>query len=245
MKMFVPADRYYISRPCSEGSGFGSRYWCKAIDPDGNTRNLCSPEERIRHLANLNEELEYMNSLDTGRVLDVGCGVGHFLSGLNDRWEKHGVDICEFAAEHAAPEGEIFCGTLMDANYPDNHFDAILCHHVIEHVANPIPLIRELHRVLKPISGKLILSTPDFDSACARRFGKNYRLLHDPTHITLFSYESLLRCVSDLNFTLEEVRFPFFDTPYFTEENMLRMFDTTQISPPFYGNFMSFYLSRK
>jgi D-sedoheptulose 7-phosphate isomerase len=85
------------------------------------------------------------------------------------------------------------------------------------------------------------LGTPDFDSGCARRFGKNYRLLHDPSHISLFSNDSIQRFLRDHGFIIDRVEYPFFETRYFTQENLMRLFDTTQISPPFYGNFITFY----
>jgi hypothetical protein len=42
-------------------------------------------------------------------------------------------------------------------------------------------------------------------------------------------------------FLIERVDYPFFETRHFTEENLLRMLDTGTVSPPFYGNFMTFY----
>jgi hypothetical protein len=89
--------------------------------------------------------------------------------------------------------------------------------------------------------GLFILATPNFDSGCARRFGERYRLLHDKTHITLFSDDSMRRFLRDHGFRIERSDYPYFETPYFTEENLRRLMDTEQVSPPFYGNFMTFY----
>jgi hypothetical protein len=87
----------------------------------------------------------------------------------------------------------------------------------------------------------LIVGTPNFDSACARRFGERYRLLHDQTHISLFSRESLDRFLWDHGFFVERVEFPYFETRYFTTENFERLKDKDGVSPPFYGNIMTFY----
>ena len=113
-------------------------------------------------------------------------------------------------------------------------------HHVIEHIPDPIRTIQEVHRILKA-SGALVLATPDFDSGCARLFGENFRLLHDPTHISLFSNESMYRFLRDFGFVIDRVEYPFFETRHFSAENFERLFDPGQISPPFYGNFMTFY----
>jgi SAM-dependent methyltransferase len=116
----------------------------------------------------------------------------------------------------------------------------VVLHHVIEHVADPAALVREIRRILAD-DGLFILATPNFDSGCARRFGEKYRLLHDKTHITLFSDDSMRRFLRDHGFRIERSDYPYFETPYFSEENLLRLMDTEQVSPPFYGNFMTFY----
>ena len=36
------------------------------------------------------------------RVLDVGCGPGFLLSGLDTRWDRHGVDVSDLACEAAS-----------------------------------------------------------------------------------------------------------------------------------------------
>lgn len=48
---------------------------------------------------------------------------------------------------------------ITDINYPDDHFDVILCSHVLEHVQDDIKAMSELHRVLHP-DGLAILDVP-------------------------------------------------------------------------------------
>ena len=236
--MFVSPDKYFVRREPSKGADYEEGYWGTIKDPDGNVRDRL--KEREQHLDDLKQGIEFVNSLPPGRMVDIGCGLGFFLSGVSDSWEKHGVEVSEFAAEHAKKWGKIHHGTLESAAYPDNHFDLVMLYHVIEHVDDPVALIKEINRILKP-GGKLILGTPDFDNGCARRFGDNYRLLHDKTHVSLFSNESMHRFLRDHNFVIDETEYPFFETRFFTEENLMRLFDTGKISPPFYGNFMTFY----
>jgi SAM-dependent methyltransferase len=45
--------------------------------------------------------------------------------------------------------------------FPENHFDVVLCNHVLEHVKDDIQALREIHRVLKP-GGWAILQVPFF-----------------------------------------------------------------------------------
>lgn len=233
---------YFVRRELPAGASYEEAYWGIITDPDGKVRDRRL--ERERYLADMQAELSFINALPAGRMLDVGCGLGFLLSGVAAGWERHGVEISAFAAGHAVPHGRIFPGRLEDAAYPGGHFDLVVLYHVIEHVHDPLALLKEIRRVLKP-GGWLILGTPDFDSGAARRFGANYRLLHDITHISLFSNESMHRFLRDHGFCIERVEYPYFETRYFNEDSLLALFDTSRISPPFYGNFMTFYCRRE
>ena len=237
----LPIGTYWKRRPLEGQPEFEENYWGTVRDPDGVIR--VRSEERERVLEDVSAELSFFNSLPGGRLLDVGCGRGFFLSALGPQWERHGVEVSSVGAESARAFAKVHLGELKDAAYPDAYFDAVMCHHVIEHVPDPQAFFTEIRRVLRP-GGDLVLATPDFDSGCARRFGERYRLLHDRTHTSLFTLDSLRRFVRDHGFAIERVDFPFFQTRWFTEENLKRLFDTSLISPPFYGNFMSFYCRR-
>jgi hypothetical protein len=105
---------------------------------------------------------------------------------------------------------------------------------------NPVENLEKALKILKD-DGIIIIATPDFDSGCARRFGNNYRLLHDSTHISLFSNDSMHRMLRDHLLEIEYVDYPFFGTKYFNKENLDRLFNIEETSPAFYGNFMTFY----
>lgn len=232
-------DQYFVHRDPSCPVDYEQEYWDTIVDPDGVVR-VCA-EERERKINDLKEELAFINARPPGRFLDVGCGSGHVLSGVDPHWERHGVEVSRYAAEQAREWGGIIHhGTLEDVAFPDNHFDVVLSYHVLEHVEAPVPLVREMRRVLKD-DGVMIIGVPNFDSGCARRFGEAYRMLDDPSHITLFSEDSLRRLLRDQGMVVERVDFPYFDTPHFTQENLMRLFDTGRVSPPFYGNLMTMY----
>lgn len=233
---------YFVRRNMPADASYEESYWGVITDPDGKVRDR--REERERYVQDIATELAFINALPAGRMLDVGCGLGFLLSGVADEWERHGVEVSAFAAGHAARYGQIHQGLLEEAGYPDRHFDLVVIYHVIEHVADPLALLKEIRRILKPC-GWLILGTPDFDSGAARRYGANYRLLHDVTHISLFSNESMHRFLRDHGFRIEQVDYPYFATRYFNRDSLLALLDTSKVSPPFYGNFMTFYCQRE
>ena len=138
----MKSGRYYQTRVGKQPPDYEGAYWHVVKDPDGRERNRL--EERDLHLSDLAEELAFVRTLSPGRVLDVGCGLGFFLSGLDPAWERHGVELSAFAAEHASQVAQVHVGTLDSAGYPDQHFDLVIAHHVIEHVADPGALLLEM-----------------------------------------------------------------------------------------------------
>jgi len=238
----LPYNEYFVSRRGAAEVTFEADYWGEVVDPDGVVRNIGIERDHKRELAS--EELSFINSLSPGKFLDIGCGTGSILEGINDEWDKHGIEVSKYATNIAQQYGNVFLGELHEAKYPDEFFDVVFLFHVIEHLKSPLDLLIEARRVLKS-GGWLIVGTPDFDSACARRFGEKFRLLHDSTHISLFSNDSLHRMLSDHGFYVDHTAAAFFDTKYFTEENLLRLFNTDTISPPFYGNIMTKYCKKQ
>jgi len=239
---FYPFKGYYLERNRDVEVEYESNYWSEVKDPDGKIRQR--GQERERKLNDLKQELSYLNNLDGRIFLDIGCGLGFAMSGLDPQWVCHGVEYSKYAGSKAAEWGDIHIGTVESACYRDNYFDAIMLYDVIEHVERPEDLIVEIRRILKP-GGKLILGTPNFDSACARRYGEKYRMLHDQGHISLFSSYTMHKFLYDFGFEIENVEYPYFDTDFFSMEQFNKLFDTTTISPAFYGNIMTFYAYKK
>ena len=230
---------YFATIPPDGEVGYEEGYHHTTTDPDGKTRNLL--QEREQYLAGVKEITDFLKELRPGKILDIGCGLGWILSTLGEDWDKHGIEISKFASSHAAQFGNIHNGTLDD--FTGSEFDVIIMNHVIEHLSDPIGVLKKIRRLLNP-KGIFIIGTPDFDSAAARRYGSNFRLLHDPTHISLFSSDSMHRCLRDHGFKIMEVEYPYFDTPWFTKENVLRILENDGVSPPFYGSAMTFFCQR-
>lgn len=227
---------YYVSIPPDGSVAFEEGYHGTAIDPDGKVRNLL--EEREHSLSGIKEITSYIERLNPGKLLDIGCGLGWMLSSLSQDWDKFGIEISRFASNYASKFANIHNGTLED--FKESGFDVIVMNHVIEHLEDPIAAIKKIRSLLKP-SGIFIIGTPDFDSGAARRYGSNFRLLHDPTHISLFSCDSMHRCLRENGFKICNVEYPYFDTPWFTEKNLLSTLNPMGISPPFYGSAMTFF----
>jgi SAM-dependent methyltransferase len=92
-----------------------------------------------------------------GRVLDVGCGIGDFLA---FRPGSVGVDINPLTVEWCRSRG--LDARVMERGripYDDASFDSVVLDNVLEHIADPTPLLAEVFRVLAP-GGILLLGVP-------------------------------------------------------------------------------------
>ena len=229
----------YYARVEPEGEMiFENHYHEISIDPDGKKRELL--KEREQNLAGMKEVVQFLDDCPAGRILDIGCGPGWLLSYLPSDWDKNGIEISEFASREASKYGTIHNGTLDDYNHTGEKFDIIVMYHVIEHVKDPVAALKKMSDLLAE-DGTLILGTPDFDSAAARRYGNKFSMLHDSTHISLFSNDSMHRCLRDHGFEIQKVEYPYFDTIWFNEEDIAKIFNQDIVSPPFYGSIMTFF----
>lgn len=86
----------------------------------------------------------------SGKLLDIGCGNSPFRHLLDPAISEYqGIDV-QVASSfgYRNPDTIYYDGKVIP--FPDESFDALLCTEVLEHVADPTELLREMRRVLKP-----------------------------------------------------------------------------------------------
>ena len=129
---------------------------------------------------------------DGATLLDVGCGSGAFMATMRGLgWRVQGVETDGQAVERARQMGlDVRHGGLEDAGFPDASFDAITMAHVVEHVHDPVRLLGEARRILKP-RGTLVILTPNSASLGHRHFGRDWRGLEPPRHIRIHNRANL------------------------------------------------------
>ncbi len=94
-----------------------------------------------------------------GKILDVGCGEMPFRFALSGKVHYTGIDVAVAEAFGMVGDGAIQLFDGRNSPLPDNHFDHVLCTEVLEHALDPITLMIEMRRVLKP-GGSLIMTVP-------------------------------------------------------------------------------------
>ena len=143
------------------------------------------------------------------RVLDVGCGEGHFATALLAAGARvTGLDVAEEPLRRArARHPELELALVEDDGcwpLPDASVDVVWAGEVIEHVADTAVWLSELRRVLRS-GGSLLLSTPANSplaliaaALSRRRFARRF----DPRgeHLRFYSRATLTRLIEDFGF---------------------------------------------
>jgi hypothetical protein len=68
-------------------------------------------DDKEGKLNDLKSELTHLNGLRASNFLDVGCGLGFALSGLNAQWDRYGLEFSKHAAKPASKWAEVFVGS--------------------------------------------------------------------------------------------------------------------------------------
>lgn len=136
------------------------------------------------------------------RLLDIGCGNGSFLKrAASAGWTVSGIDFDPLAVEAAVNSGiDAHVSTIEEFICDDGVFDAITLSHVIEHVHDPVGIIRRVSQLLKP-AGLLFIETPNVNSIGALMYGACWRGLEPPRHLVLFTPLSLERALNECGFS--------------------------------------------
>ncbi|MFK5948609.1 MAG: class I SAM-dependent methyltransferase [Methylococcales bacterium] len=152
-------------------------------------------DAKSRHIA------RYKNK---GKLLDVGCGNGEFLQLAKQYgWEVTGVDFDVKAVAAARYAGLDIRHGGIDEIKPSEKFDFISLSHVIEHVFDPVELLKQCALLLTD-DGVLWLETPNMKSYGFRVYKSNWRGLEPPRHIVLFSDKSLIDALHKAGFVCIE-----------------------------------------
>jgi SAM-dependent methyltransferase len=96
---------------------------------------------------------------EDAKVLDVGCGPGTITAGLADRVPQGhvtGIDAAREIIEQARREAgdrrnlTFATGDVYALDYPDDSFDVVHAHQVLQHLNDPVRALREMRRVARP-----------------------------------------------------------------------------------------------
>lgn len=135
--------------------------------------------------------------LDTrSRVLDYGCGPGHYLHLLGEIGFKQltGFDVVANSSVGRYLPGIDFryAPSITEAGFEPASFDLISLIHTLEHVPNPVMCLRELGELLAP-EGYMVIEVPNIASWVSQRSPASFPHLALPIHLWHFTPEALFQ----------------------------------------------------
>lgn len=177
------------------------RYVChKASDPESMLTKAAYVLSRVEH-----------HQPRKGTLLDFGCGSGWLIGAAQERgWDAIGFDVGDSALKHCREQGLRVVGDLEQLE--PGSCDAIVLHHVLEHVQRFDELFPLLLRLLAA-NGRLFIEVPNAQSLRARlsppvlsRYAsadERYRAF--PIHLSYFSGKNLARLLETFGFSTRAV----------------------------------------
>ena len=142
------------------------------------------------------------------QVVEVGCGQGTFLRRLVEEGDNRGVgfDPSYTGSEQVAGGRMRFESRYYDESCTDVPADVVVCRHVIEHVPDPVALLRSVRAAI----GERVNAKVYFETPCVGWILSNavvWDFFYE--HCSLFTAESLSTAFQQAGFKVDEVRHVF------------------------------------
>ncbi len=158
-------------------------------------------QDALRHISDL--------TVNHGRLLDIGCFCGLFLSVASQAgWECDGIEPLVMPAIYARGRFglHVITDTLRDDTYPQEFFDVVTSFQVFEHLINPDQEIQKIRRILKT-NGILVIEVPDIDTGLVKLAGPRHRhFVQD--HVSFFSAKTLTLLLNQKGFQVMRTCYP-------------------------------------
>ena len=164
---------------------------------------VCNFRHRLKTLVN------HIPGASGKRLFEIGCAYGFFLEAARAHFPfAQGIDISAEAVAYATGTLGVnaIAGDLLSAPIT-GPFDVVCMWDVIEHLRRPDLVVARAASLLND-NGILAITTGDIGSLNARLRGKNWRLIHPPTHLHYFSAHTITALLQKHGFRVIRLAHP-------------------------------------
>lgn len=164
----------------------------------GYPRNNALSEITVKRYNDLLDQFEAYRK--TGRILDVGCGDGHFLAVAAKRgWSVYGTEFTDEAVAAGKRNGaEVFKGRIQEFNLADN-FDVITSFEVLEHIYDLREHTACIYSLLRK-GGLFYFTTPNINALSRRILGGKWTIIEYPEHLSYYTTKTINRLLGMAGF---------------------------------------------
>lgn len=166
-------------------------------------------------LNNYRERIGFLVKKDPGRtfqkVLEVGCAYGFFGLALKEKFPLSsytGIDITETGTRYGKEMLglDLVCGDYLEYQ-PGATYSDVFMWDVIEHLPSPDLFLEKIYNDLAT-GGRLYLTTGDISALIPRLQGRNWRMIHPPSHLHYFSAKTISVLLERCGLRVVSVTYP-------------------------------------
>jgi SAM-dependent methyltransferase len=182
---------FQFTNPRPDAAGIGRYYESEAyVSHNSAAQGLVNRVYKAARYFTVRRKVALITKLNggqPGRLLDYGCGTGHFLAqARRTGWQVAGLEPNPRARQDAAARvGQPIQEAAALATLPAGSFDIITLWHVLEHVHALNETLAQLISKLMP-GGRLLLAVPNPDSLDAQHYRQDWAAYDVPRHLYHF-----------------------------------------------------------
>ncbi len=145
-------------------------------------------------------------------ILEIGCAYGFFGELIKNNYtntEYLGIDVVKEVINYASNEIQINAKKIdyLDLGKPVKPYTDIFLWDVIEHLQYPDKILAKAYDELEN-NGRIYISTGDISAMIPKLQGKNWRIIHPPSHLHYFSKKTLTQLLNKIGFVIVKINYP-------------------------------------
>jgi SAM-dependent methyltransferase len=193
---------FQFTNPRPDAAHIGKYYESDAyVSHNSGAQGLINQVYKLARVFTVRRKVALITKLNggrAGRLLDYGCGTGHFLAGAKGGgWQVAGLEPNDRARQEATERvGQPIQEPAALAELASGSFDVITLWHVLEHVHTLNETLDQLIRVLGK-GGKLLIAVPNVESLDAQHYRQDWAAYDVPRHLYHFSPSTMKRLLAE------------------------------------------------
>ena len=192
---------FQFTNPRPDAAHIGKYYESDAyVSHNSGARGLINQVYKVARFFTVRRKVALITRLNggqPGRLLDYGCGTGHFLAGAKQAgWQVTGLEPNDRARHEAAARvGQPIEAPAALATLAPGSFDVITLWHVLEHVHTLNETLAQLAAALRP-GGRLLIAVPNAASLDAQHYRQDWAAYDVPRHLYHFVPATMRRLLA-------------------------------------------------